>query len=416
MAAIVISLLLLCTALYAATPSAISVGPPANVSLSRVLADTSGSIYAVGTELVTTGPLTKRSIFVTKIDSSGTAVYTTTIGGKGDDIVTSMAIDSNGRLYCAGHTTSPDFPLRDAIQSEHSTLGTTGFVFALDSGGQMIWSTYFGGSGTPYHFGTEGNSVQAVAVDSAGNAYVSGTSQTPNLITTPGAFQPSPNFGATVTERVSKGFVAKFSPVGQLVYSTWLAGDFIYCHYDACGHNGPRIDSGTAIAVDQAGSAYVFGYTDSSDFPVTPGSYQAQLPPSGLLQTYNAFLTKLKPDGSALVYSTFLGTFGHDYNPPAEGLNHGIAIDAQGNTTVGFGTTGPFTEDFGGVVTTPIVPRYAQLMTLNTSGTALNASSALTAVTANDDRFVTGMALGPDGAIYIAGSAGSARSAYQSFE
>ncbi len=133
-------------------------------------------------------------------------------------------MDATGRVYGGGFTTSPDFPLLHPLQTEMSNAGTTGFVFALDSAGNLQWSTYFGGSGPPH--GSTGSSVKAVAVDGSGNAYVTGTSQLSNFPVTPKAFQIDPQFG-TISRQSSTGFVAKLTPAGQIVYATWLGGSLL---------------------------------------------------------------------------------------------------------------------------------------------------------------------------------------------
>jgi hypothetical protein len=158
----------------------------------------------------------------------------------------------------------------------------------------LVYSTYLGGSGQ--------DSGQGIAVDPRGYAYVTGYTGSRNFPTTSGAFQTSNpnNFTAYVT---------KLNPtLSALVYSTYLGG--IAAPYG--GH----------IAVDPRGSAYVTGPTNSSDFPTTEGAFQTSLP-----DRVSAFVTKLNPTGSALVYSTYLG--GSDYDQAS-----GIAVDPWGNAYV----------------------------------------------------------------------------------
>jgi uncharacterized protein (TIGR03437 family) len=382
-----------------------------NISIAKTTVDAAGNIYAIGSQLVTVGSYTAHTVFVTKIDPTGAAVYITRLGGKGDDIALGVGVDASGRVFGGGYTTSPDFPPLHALQTDPSNAGTTGFVFALDASGNLLWSTYFGGSGTPH--GSSGSSVKALAVDPSGNAYVTGTSQLPNLPTTPGAYQGEGHFG--LTGQISNGFVSKFSPTGQLVYSTWPGGNEIDCILQGCIYMDPRIDAGTAIAVDSAGSAYVAGYTDSSDFPVTPGAFQATAPeicsPNSFctypLEFYNAFLTKLKPDGSGLVYSTFLGSFGNSSSPPPDGVNKGLALDTAGDAYVAFGTTAvliPITFT-GGLQTTPSGGSDILLLALNPVGSALTVSTYLGG---SGDDFVTEVALDSAGDIYVSGTTASA--------
>ena len=193
----------------AAANSVVYAGAEYNISIARTAVDAAGNVYAIGAQLVTVGTYTAHTVFVTKVDPTGATVYITRLSGKGDDIATGIGVDATGRVVGAGHTTSPDFPLLHAVQTETSSQGTTGFVFALDTSGVLAWSTYWAGSGAPHGF--DGGSVKAIAVDASGSAYVTGTSELSNMVTTPGAFQQNGNFG-TVTPQISNGFVTKFGP------------------------------------------------------------------------------------------------------------------------------------------------------------------------------------------------------------
>jgi len=167
----------------------------------------------------------------------------------------------------------------------------------------LVYSTYLGGSRLEQGTG--------IAVDAAGNAYLTGFSRSLNFPVTPGAFQPSLGGGVGVTN----AFVRKLNPDGSgLVYSTYLGGSFF--------------DEGNAIAVDGSGDAFVTGLAESADFPVTTGAFQTQL---GSGAGGNAFITKLNPDGSGLIYSTYLG------GGLGEGLvdfGMGIAVDSSGDAFV----------------------------------------------------------------------------------
>src|SRR5438128_1033575 len=159
----------------------------------------------------------------------------------------------------------------------------------------LVYSTLLGGSNDDRGFG--------IAVDAAGNAYVTGGTGSSDFPTTAGAFQTTLGGG-------SDAFVTKLDPTGTaLVYSTYLGGS-----------SG---DFANGIAVDATGSAYVTGTTLSADFPTTPGAAQTTFG-GGLV---DAFVTKLNPTGSALVYSTYLGGGGSDQG-------FGIAVDTSGNAYV----------------------------------------------------------------------------------
>jgi hypothetical protein len=138
----------------------------------------------------------------------------------------------------------------------------------------LVYSTYLGGGGP------DGGS--GIAVDASGNAYVTGVTASSDFPTTPGAFQ-------TTYREVQDTFVSKLNAAGSaLLYSTYLGGS--------------GYDNGSGIAVDASGNAYVTGGTSSSDFPTTPGAFQATYGGNG-----DAFVSKLNASGSALLYSTTWG-------------------------------------------------------------------------------------------------------------
>jgi hypothetical protein len=156
------------------------------------------------------------------------------------------------------------------------------FITKLDQSGKIVYSTYLGGSSADIAYG--------IAVDASGNAYVSGTTSSPNFPLTVGAFQTSP------LSNSSHAFVAKLNPSGSaLVYATLVGGS---------GYES----SVAGIRIDAAGNAHVAGMTTSLDFPVTPGALQATAAkasdPSNTLT--HGFVFELNAAGSALIYSTYL--------------------------------------------------------------------------------------------------------------
>jgi len=235
--------------------------------------------------------------------------YSTYFGGNGDDRVSGLAVDRSGSVYITGTTWSSDLPLKAGVQPVHIPPFADVFVAKLNaSGAELVYSTYLGGS-----IGDEGS---AIAVDGAGNAYVTGNTASRDFPITAGAFQSSLAGG-----RNFDAFVVKLSPDGgALSYSTYLGGE--QPMFDA-------YDYGNSIAVDTFGNAYVVGRTQSTDFPTTPSVVQRALNTS-----QNAFVTKLNATGSGLLYSTYLG--GSRYE---EAL--GIALDAAGNAYVTGYTSSP---------------------------------------------------------------------------
>jgi hypothetical protein len=211
-------------------------------------------------------------------------VYSTYLGGSSTDIGSAIAVDSSGNAYVAGSTRSINFPTADPLQPAYggggAGFGMDAYVAKLNStGSALVYSTYLGGS--------DDDRGQSIAVDSSGNAYVAGITVSHDFPTV-NPFQPSSHTNG------STAFVAKLNSTGSaLVYSTYLGGS-------------GGADWGLGIAVDSSGNAYVTGFTTSADFPTM----------NPIQPAYNgsndAFVTKLNPNGSALVYSTYLGGSGSD--------------------------------------------------------------------------------------------------------
>jgi len=240
--------------------------------------------------------------FITKLTPDGSSiVYSTYLGGSADEDVWKIAVDSAGEAVVAGYTASTNFPLANAAQSTYGGGPYDGFVSKLSAdGSSLVYSTYLGGSGDDEGYG--------VALDGAGNAYVTGLTSSPNFPTTANAAQSS--FGGYYD-----AFVTELSPSGSLVYSTYLGGS--------------SDDDGYAIAVDGAGNAYVAGATASSDFPVSTNAYQPYFV-GGCSKnscTYDAFVAKISAGGTSIAYGTYLGGSGDD-------MAEGIAVDGNGNAWV----------------------------------------------------------------------------------
>jgi hypothetical protein len=259
-------------------------------------------------------------VLVVKVSPSGNIVYSRSFGGTTNDAPSAIAVDLTGAAYIVGRTLSPDFP----IVNGYISTGNAFLTKLSPDGATLVYSTYL----TPDQF----TSAQAVAVDATGSAYVTGSVQNGALSATPGAFMTSvPPYQQDV-------FVAKVAPDGSKpVWATYLAGKGIACSTlpgvtcpfanPGFQFNNSEQDSGSAIAVDTSGNVYVAGSTNSAGFPVTPGVVQTQYAdPYGIQR--QGFIAKLSPDGSALIYSTYLG------NAQGQDLRT-LAIDAQGNALVG---------------------------------------------------------------------------------
>ncbi|MGI8955910.1 MAG: SBBP repeat-containing protein [Chthoniobacterales bacterium] len=272
---------------------------------SDIAVDSGGNAYLTGTttstDFPTAGPIQvinrgNGDAFVTKINAAGTAlVYSTYLGGSGQENGRGIALDSTGNAYITGNTTSSDFPTANPFQTTTGGFGDA-FVAKIDAtGANLVYSTYLGGTLSENGLG--------IAVDSAGNAYVTGTTGSTNFPTV-NPIQPATNGNGDA-------FVTKLNAAGSaLIYSSYLGGT--------------STDEGFGIAVDPQGNAYITGSTFSLDFPIV----NPILPRSG---NRDAFVTKINPAGSALVYSSYLGGGFSEYGAA-------IAVDAQGNAYV-TGTT-----------------------------------------------------------------------------
>jgi hypothetical protein len=407
-----------------------------------IAVDAEGNAYIVGTTASTDFPLkgtpyqaTNKgaangltNIFVTKMNLVGSGlVYSTYIGGSGltsgaspygtygGDTAAGVVIDAQGSAYIVGTTYSSDFPVTSgALQKVNKgvTLGVTNaFAAKLNAtGSALIYSTYLGGSGAlPFENGASpaGDGGTAIAADGAGNAYVTGGTYSADFPVTSGAFQKVNN---AIGESSDNAFVSKMNATGTaLIYSTYLGGSA----------SGPTFltntnsdgDSGLAIAVDTAGNAYVGGLAFSTDFPVTEGAFQATNS-AGPIAESNAFVTKLNPKGSALVYSTYFGGSGNYSQGPlpfADEVN-AIAIDPAGDAYIAGATNSSY--DFPVSLGAFQIYNFgaaqgfsnAFVSELNPSGSGM-VSSTLLGGTGGDG--ATGIAVDAAGNAYLAGYAGS---------
>ena len=239
--------------------------------------------------------------------------YSTHLGGTSNDFAIDIAVDRQGNAYLTGQTISPDFPVAEGAPDPVHGGAADAFVAKLDpSGSKLVYATYLGGSGA--------EAGLSIAVDDDGLAYVSGGTSSDDFPTTPGAFDTTHEFNEDV-------WVAKLSRDGsRLLYSTILSG------------TGIAGDFGAEIAVDDRGHAFVAGGSGSPDFPLTEGTFGPTH--TGEVNVLDAFVTKLEPDGSGLVWSTKIGGTCND-------AVTGIAVDGEGDVYVSGSTVSadyPVTE------------------------------------------------------------------------
>ncbi len=284
--------------------------------------DSSGNVYLTGLSSSPNFPTVNPAqpnfgggasdAFVAKLNANGSSLaYSTYLGGSGSDIGNGLVVDANGAAYVIGDTSSTDFPTKNALQQTYGGGGGDGFVVkAQPDGAALVYSTFLGGGAVDQGFG--------IAVDASGDAYVSGVTTSPNFPLA-NALQQNPGGGSDL-------FVAKLNASGAgLVYPTYLGGSA----GDAQGVPG------NPIAVDAAGAVYLTGFTTSRNFP-TANPLQAGFGGG----EGDAFVTKINANGSALVYSTYLGGSGREnVTTPDLFLVQDIAVDAAGQAYV-TGTTG----------------------------------------------------------------------------
>jgi len=357
-----------------------------------IAVDSIGNAYVCGDTYSNDFPITPGSyqtnlkgsedIFITKINSTGSAlIYSTYLGGTYVDEFyntegpSAITLDVAGNVYVCGETSCIDFPTTPgAFQASYNGGSHDTFITKIDSSGSsLIYSTYLGGK--------FGEFTYDMALDAAGFVYISGNTSSPDFPTSPGAYQ-------SLNKGEKDAFVTKINLTGSaIVYSTYIGGS--------------DWDFFTGMAIDLNGSAYLYGQTLSSDFPITSGAYQTTYNEGiDVYSNGDTFVTKLNSTGTALIYSTYLG--GTDNELPG-----GIAIDISGNAYL-TGTTN--STDF------PTTPDSYQtshkgysdvfVTKLNSTGTALIYSTYIGGT--NEDLTYFGkLCLDSDNNVFISGNTGS---------
>jgi len=389
---------------------------------SAVAIDYSGAVYITGsttqTDFPTVNPLQPSldggaDVFVSKLTPTGSAfVFSTFLGGSGADVGYAIAVDTGGSIYLTGATSSFDFPVVHALQASPKSAGAHAFVTKMNTiGSALVYSTYLSGSSndigsgiavdvggeatvtgvthsadfptfnpiqanptgafvsklngtgsafiySTYLGGGSGTTANAVALDSSGNAYITGSSAQ-NFPVTPGAYQTS---CTKVGPATNCAYVTEVNAAGTvLVYASYLSGS--------------NNDEGGSIAVDASGNAYVTGFTTSANFP-TVNPVQGTF--TGVM---DAFVSKLNATGTALLYSTFLGG-SESGEGLALSLGNAIAIDSSRNAYV-TGLTNAMDFPLANPIQTtnnansPAGPETAFVAELNAAGSALVYSTYL---------------------------------------
>lgn len=244
-------------------------------------------------------------------------VYSTYLGGApgggggftdnardGADFAVDVAADAAGNAYMTGVVSSPDFPTRNPVYSRLD--GFNPWIAKLGSDGELVYATYLPGTKGTLNPRAGFNGGTGIAVDARGNAFVAGLTQSTSLPVTPRAFKKK--YGGGLTD----SFVVKLDPAGKIAYLTYLGG--------------AGFESVSSLALDSKGDLYVSGNTSSDDFPLA-GALQARRKGGVVFGGLDLFVTKVKPDGDGVVYSTFLGGSGDE-------STSGMAVDRSGSVIV----------------------------------------------------------------------------------
>ncbi|MCS7075098.1 MAG: SBBP repeat-containing protein [Bacteroidia bacterium] len=336
---------------------------------SGIFVDGSGCVYIAGWTYssnydVTPGAFQKKSggymdVFITKFNATGSSlVYSTYIGGNNDDKGAGMFVDNSGCVYITGYTLSPDYDVTPgAFQTTHGEEEDV-FVTKINAtGSSLVYSTYIGGGSRDY--GTD------IFVDNSGCVYITGYTLSLDYDITPGAFQ-------TTNQKYDDVFVTKLNPTGTaLIYSTYIGGNnsdkgnAIFVDGSGCAYvtgytystnydvtqkvfqatsephsnifvtklnatgsslvystyiGGNNEDVANDIFVDGNGCAYITGYTKSTNYDITTDAFQSK---NGGGELEDAFITKLNPTGTALMYSTYIGGSNSDQG-------NAIFVDSNG--------------------------------------------------------------------------------------
>ena len=371
------------------------VGNSNPVSVSQLISDPAGNVYIAGSRTFNLYPAPLSEAIVMKLDTAGKTILSASLSGKGNDVANAVALDGQGNIYIAGQTSSPDFPLRHPLYSSppSSPSASIGFITKFNpDASQILYSTYFP------------EAIAGMAVDGAGNAYITGTTSSALFPVTAGL--PTAKFGASPI--IYGAFLTKISAAGDhIAYSTVIAGYAKNCGCCSSCFLSPRNTRGVAVAVDAAGNAYIAGNTDVSDLPATPGAW--------LANGVGAFVAKVNTGGTALAYLTYLGSGAQvvsPYTSPAT-LVSALAVDGGGNVYVaGYtfdpafpATPGAFQSTFHGWSTIDNFqsqpPTDAFALKLNPTGTAVSWASYLGG-TGGDA--ATAAVLDSSGNLWIAGA------------
>jgi uncharacterized protein (TIGR03437 family) len=373
-----------------------------NSTVYAVATDSAGNEYLAGSQGTAAAPGASYA-FVAKLSPAGQILYSTTFTGTGFGIAYAVAVDSSGAAYIFGNTNSPDFPVTPgALQTTMQAAGFQGFAAKVDSNGNVVYSTFIGGSSDTYPGIYTHPGLNSLFVDSAGDAILSGQT----IIRVPGGTPFPPTSGAPFTSNdTDTYFVMKLDPLGgkMLAAIRGIGGD---------------------ITLDSQGSIYVAGVqfgNSSSPLPVTPGAFQSE--PVDVCGALGAFfectyqyVAKLNASLTQIAYATYISG---EYGASAVA----ISVDAEGNVFVAGNTNSPDYPTTSNALEPNYVanapppapqtcllncvvlpPASGYLTKLNATGTGLIYSTYFSGTETDTISFAAFTA----NAVYLSGSAGSA--------
>ncbi len=351
-------------------------GGPGDDQANDVAVDAAGNAYVTGAaEAVDQAPPAGVlnppagkgfQIFISKVNAAGSLVYCTYIGGSGTEEGHSIALDAAGNIYVTGFTTSTDFPLVNAVQTKAGGSQDAYLIKVNNDGNALLYSTYFGGSQLDRAYG--------IAVDPAGNAFIAGNTLSRDF-PTKNPFQSASGGG------LGDAFVAKFATNGALAYSSYLGGSGNDQAYD--------------VARDDDGNVIVTGFTTSQNFPTVKAVYSKFRGGSD-----DAFISKINDSGTSLIFSTYFGGSGSD-----SGVR--LTVDKDKNiyltgqtSSIDFPLKNPAQALFGGIADLTTTTFDAFLLKLNPDG---QDASFSTYIGGEDTEGGVGVAVDKNGFIYLAG-------------
>ncbi|MGC9516166.1 MAG: SBBP repeat-containing protein [Methanomicrobiales archaeon] len=243
-----------------------------------------------------------------------TLQYSSYVGGSSDDyadILTITGLDAAGNIYITGYTRSANYPSTTGAYQTTLAGNYDAFITKIAPKSQgsndLLYSTYIGGSSMEYG--------RDIAVDSAGNIYITGYTHSTNYPTTIGAYQTSMAGG-------SDAFISKLAPNSQgtndLIYSTYIGGG--------------NFELGWDIVVDDTGNIYITGETYSSNYPTTIGAYQTSK--AGYIDAFVTIIAPRSQGSNDLLYSTYIGGSSTYTGSLANNRSHSLDIDALGNVYI----------------------------------------------------------------------------------